>query len=73
MEQTRNTCVIKFETSLGGTKNVRINDPRPGLTANEVDAAARQLTTFYMFEPEIGGLVDILGAEVVRVTKSVVI
>ena len=73
MTTVRETCILKYETSEGGNRNVRINDPRPGLTEAQVRPAGNRLTTIEMFDSEIGLLTRLAGADIQRVTTTVLI
>ncbi|MCL1842863.1 MAG: DUF2922 domain-containing protein [Defluviitaleaceae bacterium] len=65
MTETRQTCVLTFRTSLDGRKTVRINDPRPGLILGNIRAAEESLIEIPIFDPTIGNLVALTGAELV--------
>jgi hypothetical protein len=70
---TRQTCVLSFVTSLGGKKNVRVNDPRPVLTVSGLNAAANSLISANAFDATIGNLVSFEGAEVITKTTTAII
>jgi hypothetical protein len=71
--EIRETCVLTFSTSLGGQKNVRINDPRPLITAASINVAAGMLTAADMFDESVGSLVDLVGAAVVTQTINTIV
>jgi len=66
--ETRETCVLTYATELGGQKNVRINDPRPGITPQAVASAGGSLEGLNVFDASIGRLAKLVGATIVTET-----
>ncbi|MCL2576903.1 MAG: DUF2922 domain-containing protein [Defluviitaleaceae bacterium] len=62
---TNETCVLTFLTSPGKQKSVRINNPRPGITAEALTAAAETFTQFNVFDSSVGSLTQLVGANVI--------
>lgn len=69
----RETCVLNFGTSTGRGFNVRIRDPRPGLSAGAVTSAAAMFVSANPFDNTVGNLTDLAGAELVTQTTRTII
>jgi hypothetical protein len=70
---TTNTCVLTFNTSLDGTRNVRIPDPRAGLTQQALLSAAGAFVAVNPFDETVGTLTGLNRAEIVTETRIVLI
>ena len=73
-QEPRRTCVLTFVTSLGGQKNIRVNDPRNGLNAAGLGISASMFITANPFDEEkIGELVNMIRAEIITETRTILI
>ena len=70
---TTHTCVMTFNTSLYGKRNVRIPDPRPGLSVSAVTTAAGSFLSISPFDETIGTLTSLARAELVSETHTILI
>jgi len=68
---TRNTCNLKFYTSLDKKRIVRIPDPIDALTSEIVIGAANGFIAANPFDETIGSLVSLANAERVTVNRIV--
>lgn len=66
--EIRTTCVMTFLTSRENQHNVRVRDPRVGITVVNVSGAATTLIMANPFESEIGELERLVGAQLVTDT-----
>lgn len=71
----RETCVLTFATSESTLKNVRINNPRPGLSPADLIPVIDTLTSadLDVFDDTIGGLVSLISAVVQTETITEII
>lgn len=67
----KETCVMTFETARGPAKTVRINDPRPNISAHQVIAAAINIMDKDVFDSSVGRLGELVGAVIIRETTTV--
>ena len=64
---TRNSCNLRFNTSLDNKRTVRIPDPAATIDAQLVQAASSRLILANPFDATIGALVSLASAEVITV------
>jgi hypothetical protein len=67
---TRTTCELTYNTSLDGTRVVRIPDPNPGITPAAVEFAASMLRTSQPFDETVGQLQSLRRADIVTVERN---
>jgi len=67
---TTNLCVLTFNTSLDAKRLVRIPDPRAGLSAPNIVAAAGGFMAVNPFDETIGSLTGLDRAELVTETRT---
>jgi len=73
MENIRETGELVFETSLGGTRVVRIPNPSATLTQFAVSAAVNRIVQANPFDDTVGDLVAFKRAERVIVNRIVLL
>ncbi|MGB9790979.1 MAG: DUF2922 domain-containing protein [Thermacetogeniaceae bacterium] len=67
------TLVLIFQTAGGGRLRISIPDPKPDLTAQEVNAAMNAVLAKNIFATSTGNATAILGAQIVsRETTDVI-
>lgn len=71
--ETRNFCEIVFNTSLDGSRVVRIPDPVANLTVASVNSAASRFINANPFDETIGSLTSVKRADRVTVTRRVLL
>jgi len=64
------TCVLTFVTSLGRQKTLRINNPRPGISADAITAAANSIAQVNAFDSTVGNLTQLIKANVISQTVT---
>ena len=64
---TRNSCNLRFNTSLDGKRTIRIPDPAPALDVPVINTAASRFITADPFDATIGTLTSLASAELVTV------
>ncbi|MCL2218017.1 MAG: DUF2922 domain-containing protein [Defluviitaleaceae bacterium] len=70
---TTHSCVLTFNTSLDGTRLVRIPDPRANLTASCVVSGASGFLAVNPFDETVGTLTSLRSADLVTETRFVLI
>ena len=70
---TREKGVLRFATSLGSTKAVSINDPRPGFSMTHGMSAAGYILDVQPFDDTVGELTELVGVERVLVETTPVL
>ena len=73
MENVRETVELVFKTSLEGTRTVRIPNPVEIITQPMINTAISRLILSNPFDETIGNLVDLLRAERVTVSRTVLL
>lgn len=71
--ETRETVVLRFTTSLGGRHNIRINNPRPVVTAAGLAAPVSMFVDNQFFDSTVGRLTGLFEANRVTVTTQTII
>jgi len=66
-------CEMIFATSLDGTRVIRVPDPRDGITAANVELARDRFIMADPFNDEVGSLVSLKRADMVRQQRTVLI
>lgn len=69
-ESVRETCVLRFRTSLQKQKVLRINDPSSALNRNDVVTFAGPILGAPIFDNSVGILEELVGAERVTVRRT---
>ena len=69
---TRN-CVFTFNTSLDGTRTIRIPDQRTGILVPEFGAVAQGFIGVNPFDESVGSLTSLRRAEIITETRTVLI
>jgi len=73
MENVRETGELIFETSLGGTRIVRIPNPATDLTQSAVSLAINRIVQANPFDETVGDLVGFKRADRVVVSRIVLL
>jgi len=73
MEKVRETGELVFETSLGGTRIVRIPNPVANATPLLVSTAANRIIAANPFDETVGNLVALMRADRVIVQRIVLL
>ena len=71
--QTREFCEMAFNTSLDGTRTIRIADPIESLNAAIVVDAAANFVNANPFDETIGTLTSLKRADLIRIHRKVLI
>jgi hypothetical protein len=69
----RNTCILKFNTSLDTIRNVRIPDPATGIDASLIAEVGILFIAANPFDETIGTLTGLANAELVKTITNVLI
>ena len=70
---TTNSCNLVFNTSLDKRRTVRIPDPVQGLATSTVQTAATRIISANPFDETVGSLVSLANAELITVSRIVLI
>jgi len=65
----RETCNLRFSTSLDSTRTIRVPDPGAGLTPANVTQAASRFIAGNPFDESVGSLVQLENAYVIQQTR----
>ena len=66
---TRKVCEMVFGTSQGGTRVIRVPDPRDNINISHVETAVGRFVAANPFHPEVGALINIQSVDLVRTTR----
>jgi hypothetical protein len=73
MAALREVCELTYQTSLGGTRVVRVPNPRSNLGLTDLNSAAAHIRTAQPFDTSVGQLQDLLRAQRVSTQRTVLI
>ena len=65
--------ILTFATTKGTTKQVRVPEPDPGMTAGGVTVAANRMIAGNVFDVKGGDIVALRKAELQKTTRTVII
>jgi hypothetical protein len=64
---------MTFNTSLGKQKIMRINNPRPGLSAQQIQMSGSMFISSNPFDATVGNLTSLIRGEIIRdITETLI-